>query len=177
MKRLFFFLFLALSQLTIMAQTQIPVGNEQPQHSFGYFSYKAVMEQTHDYALAQANLTKLREKYQAEMKRVEDEFNDKYELFLEGQRDFAPSIYQKRQAELQELIEKNIAFKQKAQDLLKKAEEDAYAPIRTKILAAVNRVGQAHQFDFIVNTDGDNMPFINPAKGIDVTQNILATLQ
>ncbi len=48
------------------------------------------------------------------MKRATDEFNLKYEAFLDGLKDFAPAIRMKRQAELQELMEKNMAFKQEA---------------------------------------------------------------
>ena len=42
---------------------------------------------------------------------MEDEFNRKYEDFLEGQRDFPQTILQKRQLELQQLMEKNIEFR------------------------------------------------------------------
>jgi outer membrane protein len=175
MKKLILYLFLALAPVGLQAQEVVPaVAPQSSQIAFGYFSYKAVMEQMPDYSIAQRNVADLRAKYDAEMKRVENEFNEKYEQFLEGQRDFAPSILQKRQAELQELMEKNIAFKEKAQELLKKAEADAYAPIKAKIEAAVKRVGQAHQFAFIVNTDGDSLPYINPSQGMDVTSNILA---
>src|SRR3712207_8703903 len=91
-----------------------------------------------DYSLIQRNMADLRAKYDAEMKRVEDEFNKKYEDFLDGQRNFAPSILKKRQAELQELIEKNAAFKKEAQELLKKAEKEALAPLKLK------EIGRAH---------------------------------
>ena len=63
-----------------------------------------------DYAVARHNIKSLKENYDAEMKRVEDEFNTKYEFFLQDQRSLAPSILQKRQAELQELMEKNLVI-------------------------------------------------------------------
>lgn len=106
-------LLLLLGSLTVSAQEAATTA-APPQAavlSFGYFSYKAVMEQMPEYATAQRTLSTLRAKYDAEMKRVEDEFNMKYEQFLEGQHDFAPSILQKRQAELQDLMQKNQAFK------------------------------------------------------------------
>ena len=53
---------------------------------FGYLSYQAAVKSMADYTLAQQKLTDLKAKYQAETKRVEDEFNRKYEEFLEGQR-------------------------------------------------------------------------------------------
>ena len=66
------------------------------QIKFGYFSYQEALKAMPDYAIAQQNLSDLRSKYDAETKRSEDEFNKKYEEFLEGQRDFAPSIRDKR---------------------------------------------------------------------------------
>lgn len=72
------------------------------------------------YAIAKHNMDELREKYDAETKRVETEFNAKYEEFLDGQRTYAKTILEKRQAELRELMEKNIAFKAEATRLCSK---------------------------------------------------------
>ncbi len=78
-------------------------------------------------------MDELRAKYDEETKRVETEFNTKYEEFLDGQRSYAKTILEKRQAELRELMEKNIAFKAEAAKLLNQAETDAYAPLKTQI--------------------------------------------
>lgn len=141
---------------------------------FGYFSYQAAFESLPDYAIARRDLDELRGKYQTEMKRVEDEFNQKYELFLEGQRDFAPSILHKRQAELQEMMDKNVTFKQEAQRLLKEAEEKAYQPLRNKLAAALQKVGKEKGLAFILNTDSNAVPFIDPLTGINVQTDIEA---
>ena len=65
---------------------------------FGFLSYEAALQSMPDYTLAQKNLADLKAQYQTEAKRVEDEFNRKYEEFLEGQRDFPKTILQKRQS-------------------------------------------------------------------------------
>lgn len=136
---------------------------------FGWFSYSEVFKTMPDYAVVQKNIASLREKYDAETKRVENEFNTKYEEFLDGQSNFAPIIRQKRQAELQEIMQKNLAFKVEAQRLLKQAERDAYAPLREKISAALQRVGTEKGYAFILNTDNDACPFIDPTVGENVT--------
>ena len=71
------------------------------------------------------------------MKRAEDEFNSKYEEFLDVQKDLVPAILHKRQAELQEMMQKNINFKNESQRLLKKAEADAFAPVKNKLYNAL----------------------------------------
>ena len=67
---------------------------------YGYLSYDEVFQSMPEYATMQANLQTLREKYEAEQKRVEDDFNKKYEEFLDGQAGFPKTILQKRQSEL-----------------------------------------------------------------------------
>ncbi|MBB1538000.1 MAG: OmpH family outer membrane protein [Prevotella sp.] len=153
-------------------QANVPQNNTQASLRFGYLSYTSVLKLMPDYIAAQRNIDDLRTKYDIEMKRVENEFNQKYEQFLEGQHDFAPSILQKRQAELQELMDKNIAFKQKAQQLLKDAETKAYEPVYQRLDTVIQRVGQALGLAFILNTDAHAVPFINTSLGVDVTATI-----
>lgn len=153
-------------------QANVPQNNTQTSIRFGYLSYTSVLKLMPDYIAAQRNIDDLRTKYDIEMKRVENEFNQKYEQFLEGQHDFAPSILQKRQAELQELMDKNIAFKQKAQQLLKDAETKAYEPVYQRLDTVIQRVGQALGLAFILNTDAHAVPFINTSLGVDVTATI-----
>lgn len=136
---------------------------------FGYFSYNDVFQALPEQATVQQSINSLREKYDAETKRVEQDFNTKYEEFLEGQRDFAPVILQKRQSELQDIMSKNLAFKAEAQRLLKQAENDAYAPLHRKINDALQRVGMEKGFAFILNTDDNACPYIDATMGEDVT--------
>ena len=70
---------------------------------FAYLSYEEALQTMPGYKLAQQSLSDLRAQYEAEQKRVEQDFNMKYEEFLEGQRDFPETILRKRQTELKEL--------------------------------------------------------------------------
>ena len=144
--------------------------------TFGYLSYSTMLQAMPDYALAHKQYAELEEKYATETKRVEEEFNAKYEEFLDAQRDLVPSILRKRQTEIQEMMEKNVAFKQEAQRLLKQAETDALAPVKLKLNEAVAKVGAQQGYAFILNTDGDACPYINPEMGEDATEAIRAEL-
>lgn len=147
------------------------------QVSFGYFSYDQVLRSMPEYEMVEQNLADLRAQYDAELKRAEDDFNKKYEEFLEGQKEFAPIILQKRQSELQELMTRNIAFKAEAQRLLAQATDDAYRPLRTKLQDAVTRIGEEEGYAFVLNTDGNTLPYINPTMGTDITKKIKEALQ
>lgn len=166
MKKLFLLIVLGVLSLTANAQTR-----------FGYFSFDNVLKSMPDYVMAQRNIDDLRQKYDAEMKRAEDEFNSKYEEFLDVQKDLVPAILRKRQAELQEMMQKNINFKNESQRLLKQAEADAFAPVKNKLYNALTKVGQAQGYAFILNTDGDACPYVNPEMGEDATELIKEALR
>lgn len=149
----------------------------QGQVKIGYFSYEKALSSMAEYQSVQSSLDNLKSQYAAETQRVEDEFNKKYEEFLDGQSDFAPTILQKRQSELQELMVKNISFKREAERLLRQAEQEAMAPLREKLSAAVRAVGEAYGFTLILNTDGDHVQYVDAALGEDVTTLILSRLK
>lgn len=166
MKKLFLLIVLGVLSLTANAQTR-----------FGYFSFDNVLKSMPDYVMAQRSIDDLRQKYDAEMKRAEDEFNSKYEEFLDVQKDLVPAILRKRQAELQEMMQKNINFKNESQRLLKQAEADAFAPVKNKLYNALTKIGQAQGYAFILNTDGDACPYVNPEMGEDATELIKEALK
>ena len=174
MKKNLLFLAFALISLTVSAQHTTPAAKVQQQQiavsaplHFGYFSFDKVFHTMPGYAIAKHNMDELRDKYDAETKRVETEFNAKYEEFLDGQRTYAKTILEKRQAELRELMEKNIAFKAEATRLLQQAENDAYA----------KKIGKQKGFAFIINTDNNAAPYLNEEMGEDITALLEETLK
>ena len=143
---------------------------------FGYLSYKAAIERMAEYAVVQQQMEDLRAQYQAETLRVEDEFNRKYEEFLDGQREFPRTILQKRQTELQELMEKNIKFKDQSRQELEDAERQAMAPLRIRLIELLSTIGRERSYAFVYDTDTKALPFINPAQGEDISQMVNARL-
>ena len=81
MKNILLLALLALS-LSLHAQNEeVNVVNTTmtaPELKFGFVSYSALIEAMPEYATAMRRYTELEEKYAAETKRVEDEFNAKY---------------------------------------------------------------------------------------------------
>ena len=157
MKR-FFFLIISLLPLTVFAQAQ-----------FGYLSYQTVMKEMPEYAQAQQQIATLRAKYDAEAVRGEEEFQKKFVEFMQGQKDFPQSIMQKRQAELQTLMNGGVDFRVKAQELLAQAEKDAMGEVQKKLNRAILEVGVAYGYGFILNIDDNACPYINPVAGVDVS--------
>ena len=144
---------------------------------FGSLSYEQALKSASQYAIVEKSLTDLKAQYQAETKRVEDEFNRKYEEFLEGQREFPQSILQKRQMELQELMDKNLAFKENSRKELEKAEQDLMAPLKIRLIEVLGKIGRERGYAFIIDTDVKALPFINPTMGHDLNQQVQDALK
>lgn len=143
---------------------------------FGYLSYNTIFEQMPDYQKAKEDFAALKGQYDAEATRAETEFQHKFTEFLQGQKDFPKSIMQKRQAELQELMEKSVNFRTEAQRQLAEAEAKLQAPIAERLNAAILEVAGQQGLAFVLNTDGNAVPFIHPQMGVDITQAVLTRL-
>ena len=164
MKRVTFIIVMALVGLVGYAQS------DSAKVKFGYLSYDSVRVVMPEYAEMQTSMQQLSAQYEAEQKRAADDFNKKYEAFLDGQASFPKTILQKRQSELQEILDKNIAFKKESQKLLKDAEATFMATINQMINTAVAHVAQERGYAFVLNTDKDAVTFINPEMGEDITE-------
>ncbi|CCX64834.1 cationic outer membrane protein OmpH [Prevotella sp. CAG:1058] len=136
---------------------------------FGYLSYREAIKSMPGYAVARQNLESLRNQYSEETKRSEEEFNQKYELFLEAQGELAAPILKKRQAELQELLARSVDFKKEASRLLAKAKAEMFAPLHKELDALLARIASERGYAFILNTDGHALPYANQAFGEDIT--------
>ena len=159
MKKYLLLLFIFFIMLPISAQ----------QMRIGYFSYDAVLKATHDYVSAKASIENLRNQYDAEIQLAQKDFNEKYENFIENLSGMASAIREKRQSELQSILERNIAFKKESERLLAKAEEEALTPLRNKLDNAIKALG-SENYVVILNTDNNAVPYINPMIGEDVTE-------
>ncbi len=161
---LFFLVFL----ITATANSQV---------KFGYLSYREALESMPENAEIKEKMAYLHQQYDDETKRAEEDFNDKYEIFLEGQSTFAPVILKKRQAELQDLLNRSIDFKKEADRLLKQAEADYRAPLKAKLDSVLNIIGTQRGYSFILNTDNNGLPFANPQLGDDITDIVKEALK
>ena len=69
-------------------------------------------------------------------------------------------------------MEKNLAFKDETKQLLKEAETELFGQLKTRLANAILKVGKEKGYAFILNTDSNSVPFINPAFGENALQAI-----
>lgn len=149
----------------------------EPSLSIAVFSYEKCWEAMPEVAKVKTELATLREQYVAEMKRAEADFNDKYEDFLEQQSKLAASIRNKRQAELQKIMEENLAFKAKSQETLATTEATKFAPIKAKLQQAIEKIAKDGNYNMVLNQDNNAVPYIDNVKIVDITNAIIAKLK
>lgn len=140
------------------------------QSKFGYVSYKELVKALPEYNIVEAHLDELQAKYEAEMERSDREFNQKYTDFIEEQSQFPDNIRIKRHKELQELMEKTMAFKHEINSTMREARHEMMKPLYDKIDEAVMKVCVDGDYDYILNTDERAYIAINPQSGTDVTE-------
>jgi outer membrane protein len=137
--------------------------------AIGFLSYDSLLTSMPQYAIVEKQMADLQQAYDAELKRAEEEFNQKYEAFLDGRKDFPRTIMLKRQTELQQLLQRNVDFKQQAQGELKQARQQAMKPLRQQLNEAIALVAHRHGLAVVVNTDAEACPYIDPALAIDIS--------
>lgn len=168
MKRLFTFCLLSLAfGLSVLAQTPA---------KYGYISRKAILNAMPEMATAQAQLADLRSKYEAEARYNETAFRRQFSEFLQSQKGLPEAILLKRQGDLQTQMERSLAFRKEAEEILKKAEADLFAPIEQRLDAAIRVVGTERGYEYLVNTDAAAIPFLNPNLSEDATSFVKAKL-
>ena len=189
MKKLVFILVTMMCGLNISAQddstkVEVPTyqetSNIKPQISniiIGFLSYDSALVSMPEYAIAQQQIAQTRQAYDDEMKRVEKEFNDKYEEFLENRKDYPRTILLKRQTELQELLEKNIAFKNQSRKELQQIERQILAPLRIRLNETIATIARQQQLTMVVNTDSNACPFIEPMQSVDLNEAVIRALR
>ncbi len=162
MKRILFslvlFAFLSLTNST--AQTNI---------KYGVLSYNALLHELPEYALMQGRLNTLRAAYESEMRYNEQNFENMFADYLDGQSTFAAAILAKRQRDLQEALEKSLAFRTEADSLLRAAETEMLQPIKARLDSAINEVGIERGYEYIINTDTGAYPFVHKSVSEDAT--------
>lgn len=162
MKKILIALF-ALLPLSAMAQ------------HFGYLDYDYILKQMPEYEEAQRHLAELKTAYQAEMRHSEEEFNRKYNEFLNGQKTFAENIRVRRQKEIQGLYEAGLSFRKECEEHLKMAEEELLSDVKLSLNKAVGEVGNEMNLEYILNTSEHALLYAGP-NGFDITEQVKAKL-
>lgn len=136
---------------------------------YGLVSRSALLSLMPETKAARTQLDSLRAKYEREARYNEEAFRRQFSEYLQIQRNLPEAILLKRQGDLQTSMERGLAFRRQAEDLLRKAEHDLMQPIEERLDAAIRVVGTERRYDFVVDTDAKVFPFVNSHLCEDAT--------
>lgn len=134
---------------------------------YGVLSYDSLLTAMPEYVRALESLSRIRQQYEEEAEYNASNFKRLFAEFLDGQKNFPKSILLKRQRDLQNEMERDLAFREQADSLLRAAEADLMGPVRSRLDAAIRAAGAERGYDFIINTDRDACPYYNPLLSED----------
>lgn len=143
---------------------------------FGYISYSKIIKLLPEFQKTQDEIEKLKVAYYNEVKRSENEFNAKYAEFLQGQKKFPHNILLKRQKELQVLMTESMKYREEIKSMLTKAESEITQPLFDKVKKAIRHISLIEGLAYVINTDNDNLLFVNDQLGVDLEQKVLIAL-
>lgn len=154
-----------------------PVSRPKPMSfRMGSIRSNAILRQMPQYKAIQNNMIALREQYEAEAKKSEKDFQRKFEEFMQGQKDFPKTILEKRQNELESMLETNAAFRIKVQALLAEAEKSMIADVKAELADAIEIAAQERGVSIVFDLDNGSVPYVVGGLTIDLTPHVLKVL-
>lgn len=142
----------------------------------GQINSNLILPRMPQYLAMQESLKALKAQYEAEAKKSENDFQRKFEEFMQGQKDFPKTILDKRQNELQIMLETNAEFRIKAQQLLAEAESSMLADVKAELQEAVAIVAQQKGVSIVYDLDDGSVPYIVQGLAADLTVAVMHQL-
>lgn len=164
------------------AQTQMSMATidttlaKPAQPVYGILRYDSILQSMPEYMAMKIRVKQLRDKYEREANYNELNFKRMFTDFMQGQKDFPKNILLKRQRDLQDALEKGLAFRHQADSIVRAAEADMLAPIRLMLDDAIAAVGEERNYQYIINRDSKAMPYVRRSLSEDATPYVLAKL-
>lgn len=137
---------------------------------FGYIDFNGTLKLMPEYMEAQIILLKTQSDYREEIERSKREFERQYIDFMLEQDYLSPSIVAKRQKELQLLMDNNAEFRDKVQSELETKRDELLLPLKNKLMKAVSEISKEQDLDYVIDTGKGAYLFINPDKGVDISE-------
>lgn len=139
---------------------------------FAHFDSSAIIPNMKEYIDAQAEIQKMGEQYEADMKLMQDELQKKTDEYQKEQANLLDNVKQRREQELQDLYNRLQQSYQDNQAALQKAQQEKLGVIQEKVMGAVKKVGESGNYVYVIDISAGAIPFVNSQLSTDVTEQI-----
>ena len=109
---------------------------------FGHTNVQEIITAMPEYTKAQTDIQAMEQQYRDEIKRAEEELSKKYAAYQQEQANLPKNIAERRQKELDDLMQKGMQFQQDASQQLNQSWMEMLQPIAKKVDDAIKAVGQ-----------------------------------
>ena len=138
---------------TVMAQGNLKIG---------VFNSQEVITIMPEYNSAMSELEKMNLTFQTEAKKLQEEFEKKYQEYASTAETLDPAIRQYKETELARLQQSIQEFATSAENNIKKKQQELMMPIITKINQAIKKVGDENGFTYIIDNAANIIPYVSP---------------
>lgn len=167
-----------LKKIALVMLLALPMGVFAQNLKFGHINAQEIITVMPEFTKAQNDIQTLEKQLTAELQRTQEEFNKKYQEFQQAiaKDSLPPNIAERRQKELQDMMQRQEQFQQDAQQQMAKAQNDAMAPIYQKLDNAIKAVGAAESVIYIFDLARTSIPYVNESQSINLTSKVKANL-
>ena len=145
------------------------------QAKFGHVNTQEIIQAMPEFAAARADIEKLTQQYEADLKSMQDELQKKADAFEKEQATLPENIKTRRNQELQDLYQRIQQTYQDNQQALGKAQSEKMQDITTKVLDAIKAVGQEGGYVYVMDMSA-GIPYISTTLSTDVTAQVKTKL-
>jgi len=145
------------------------------QAKFGHVNTQEIIQAMPEFAAARADIEKLTQQYEADLKSMQDELQKKADAFEKEQATLPENIKTRRNQELQDLYQRIQQTYQDNQQALGKAQSEKMQNITTKVLDAIKTVGQEGGYVYVMDMSA-GIPYISTTLSTDVTAQVKSKL-
>ena len=166
-----------LKKIALLILLALPLGVSAQTLKFGHMNSAEIIPSMPEYTKAITELEALQKKYTEELTRTQEEFNRKYQEFQQAIAgdSLPPNIAERRQKELQDMMQRQEEFQQEAQQGMQQAEQNLMTPIYQKLNTAIEAVGASEGVVYIFDLARTQIPYVGP-QSIDLTTKVKSQL-
>lgn len=163
-----------LKKIALLMMLVLPMGVFAQNLKFGHVNAQEIITVMPEFTKAQNDLQMLQKQLGDELKRTQEEFNKKYQEFQQAMaKDSLPAnIAERRQKELQDMMQRQEQFQQDAEQQMQKAQGDMLAPVYKKLDDAIKAVGAAENVIYIFDLARTAIPYVNESQSINLTSKV-----
>ena len=167
-----------LKKIALVLMLALPMGVFAQNLKFGHINAQEIVSAMPEFAKAQSDIEALDKQLTSELQRTQEEFNKKYQEFQQAiAKDSLPAnIAERRQKELQDMMQRQEQFQQEAQQQMQKAQNDAMVPIYKKLDDAIKAVGAAEGVIYIFDLARTPVAYVNESQSVNLTAKVKTQL-